>query len=413
MSHEKWDEKNIEELLSSAPKIKDTRSKDDILQRLKDDGLFDEEPSETSKVIKKKKFNWLPPIISVAALVLLAIMVPSLMKQVNNGGSEESAAKITNSDDAAAEINMFSNSIDSRMSETEMSISSDIGSSTKTAVYPEDTEGYTIFRLGLASDAADSVPVTILIPNEQVMEDLGKPNPTEVELYNYYAPLFDESAVGFADFHPYVGVISEQGNQVIHTLPEGHPYDIASATIAAYEASILDTFPSYEEAVFLNEDGNPITFDQEGVPRQPLDLHGEKSKNSYFLHVQSDGTEYLVPNFRNAETYSTVEEALESMKVEINDIYKSVILPDVDYTISVEGETVTVEFVSQVDLLNYDQVDAMQMIEGILLTAASFDMSVQFENVVQTDWNGFNFTNPLPIPVGANKLPFIYPIKDM
>ncbi len=47
------------------------------------------------------------------------------------------------------------------------------------------------------------------------------------------------------------------------------------------------------------------------------------------------------------------------------------------------------------------------MIEGILLTAASFDMEVKFENVVQTNWGGFDFTNPLPIPVGPNKLPLL------
>ena len=43
------------------------------------------------------------------------------------------------------------------------------------------------------------------------------------------------------------------------------------------------------------------------------------------------------------------------------------------------------------------------MIEGILLTAASFDKQIQFENVVQTEWNGFNFSEPLPIPVGPNR----------
>jgi len=46
----------------------------------------------------------------------------------------------------------------------------------------------------------------------------------------------------------------------------------------------------------------------------------------------------------------------------------------------------------------------MQMIEGMLLTAKSFNMQIQFENVKQTDWEGFDFTNPLPIPVGANEL---------
>ncbi|CAM5182424.1 Sporulation and spore germination protein OS=Ureibacillus acetophenoni OX=614649 GN=SAMN05877842_10420 PE=4 SV=1 [Ureibacillus acetophenoni] len=51
MSHNQWDDDKIEELLSTVPKVKDTRTKDEILQRLKDDGVFDEEPSETKEPI--------------------------------------------------------------------------------------------------------------------------------------------------------------------------------------------------------------------------------------------------------------------------------------------------------------------------------------------------------------------------
>lgn len=49
MSHEKWDDNKIEQLLSNSPKIQDQRSKDDVFQRLKNDGLFDEMPSEKTK----------------------------------------------------------------------------------------------------------------------------------------------------------------------------------------------------------------------------------------------------------------------------------------------------------------------------------------------------------------------------
>lgn len=275
----------------------------------------------------------------------------------------------------------------------------------KTAVYPEDLEGYTLFTLGLESDMATSIPVSLLIPNEQIVEDLGKTNPTSVELYNYYAPRIDESALGFLDYHPYVGTIMEDGNQVIHRIANNHPYDMSSATIEIYDDSLIDTFPSYDEAVFLTEEGTPIIFDQEGMERKPLALQGENTHYSYFLFVQNDGAEYLAPN--NRETFATVEEALEAMKIETNDIYKSVILPNIDYTTSVDGNTVTVQFTTQVDLMNEDQVDAMQMIEGMLLTAARFDMQVKFENIVQEQWGGFDFTNPLPIPVSANKVPFI------
>ena len=66
-----------------------------------------------------------------------------------------------------------------------------------------------------------------------------------------------------------------------------------------------------------------------------------------------------------------------------------------------------VKFKNKLDLLSMTEKEANQLIEGILLTAASFGKQIQFENIVQTEWNGFNFTEPLPIPVGPNVMPFL------
>lgn len=411
MSHNQWDDDKIEELLSTVPKVKDTRTKDEILQRLKDDGVFDEEPSETKEpiiTIKKKRNNWIPPLITVAAIALIALMIPSLMNRMNSGGEQYSLTTTEKAEDSAS-----LNAISSEMAESESAqdtrefgiMAEDSASSLRTSVYPEDLEGYTVFHIGLASDQADSVPFTILIPNEQVMEDLGKPDPTEVELYNYYAPILDEAAIGFQDYHPYKGTISEDGDQVIHTLPAGHGYDMATATMGVYTGSLIDTFKAYEEVVLLNENGTPVEFDQEGEPREPLKLHSEFTQFNYFKFTQDNGSEYLSTNGRRS--FTTVEEALESMKVEDNGVYQTVILPEVDYSVSVNGKTVVVKFASELDLESFNPVDAMQMIEGILLTAASFDMEVKFENVIQSNWGGFDFTNPLPTPVGPNKLPLL------
>ena len=41
------------------------------------------------------------------------------------------------------------------------------------AVYPQDIIGSTVFHIGLAGSAAESVPVTFVIPNSQIEEDFG------------------------------------------------------------------------------------------------------------------------------------------------------------------------------------------------------------------------------------------------
>ncbi len=189
MSQNKWDDDKIEELLSAVPKAKDNRTKEEILQRLKDDGVFDDEPSETITTIKKKR-NWIPPLIAVAAIALIALMIPSLMNQMNSG-NEEFATNSMEAKEESADMSTFSSEpADSGLGNDtkEMSImAEDSAFNLRTSVYPEDLEGFTVFHIGLSYQAY-SIPFTILIPNEQVMEDLGKSDPTGVELYNYYAP---------------------------------------------------------------------------------------------------------------------------------------------------------------------------------------------------------------------------------
>lgn len=395
MNHEKWNEDKIEELLKNAPKIHDTRSKEEVFERLKQDGLFDEEPP---KKTSRKKINIIPGLIAACAVLFLAILIPSFMKEQK---TEE--ATTAGDMDATNSMEMEMYTIPEMRSGEEYTTMMATEPDIKTSVYPEQLEGNTLFRIGLASDAASSIPVTILIPNEIVMEDLGKNNPTEVELYNEYAPRLNEKLLGFKDYHPYVGEISEQNNKVIHKLPNNHPYDEASATLTTYYASLTDTFSSYERIEFVDEQNQPIIFKEVGE-ENPLLINDESKQYSYYKYVQEDGAEFLAPNFR--KTHSTVEEALEALKVNTNDIYQSVILPGVDYSVKVEGEIVTVTLEKELNLFDYNQVEAMQMIEAILLTAAGFDKSVQFENIVQTEWEGFDFTKPLPIPVGPNELPY-------
>ena len=404
MNHDKWEDKKIEDLLGKVPKIHDQRSKEDVLNRLKADGLLDDEPLSTNpqKTKQSRKINWVPIAVSIAAVFLLAILIPSFMNNYSSDSVEESAdIEINNS----MEQEMKTSESKTEDSSAGMTIFSAENGDLRTAVYPEELEGHTVFKLGLASDQADSVPITVLIPNDRIQQDFGDVKPTGVELYNHYAPLFMESVIGFTEYHPYVGTISELGDQVIHTLPNDQNYDAGSAAQMNYFNSLIDTFSnSYEEVSIVNEEGTGFIFSDIGEPIAPIALKGESTQYSYFKYTQLDGSTYLMPN--NREAFSTVEEAILAMIEESNDIYQSVILPDVEFDVTVKDQIATVRFSEEIDLNGYDQMQAMQMIEGILLTAASFDMNVQFENIAQTEWQGFEFTTTLPIPVGPNEISY-------
>ncbi|KGR74107.1 hypothetical protein [Ureibacillus sinduriensis] len=404
MNHDKWEDGKIEDLLGKVPKIHDQRSKEDVLKRLKEDGLFDDEPLNTNtlKTKQPKRLNWVPIVVSIAAIFILAVLIPSFMNRDSSSDTANESMETSTTESSDMQEMKIS---ESTAEESEMRTFNTMETDLRTAVYPEEVEGNTLFKLGLASDAADSVPITVLIPNDIIQQDFGSVAPSGVELYNHYAPLFNESAIGFADYHPYMGTISELDDRVIHTLPDDQQYDLASGALTTYFASLVDTFSdSYEEVALLNEEGAAFTFSEVGEASTPIQLNSDLTQYNYFRHTQADGSTYLAPNFR--ESYSTVEEAISAMKEETNDIYQSVIIPEVDYEVNVENQIVTVKFKENVDLDSFDQVQAMQMIEGILLTAANFDMQVQFENVLQADWQGFDFTTILPKPVGPNGISY-------
>ncbi|MFF5993571.1 hypothetical protein AAGS61_02300 [Lysinibacillus sp. KU-BSD001] len=391
MKDEKWGEQEIEKLLSQAPKIQDNRSKEDVFAKLKEAGAFEEEVP-VQKVIKKKRSLF--SIYGLTAALLLFAFGGMYYISGNKSQDDVASTSMENADMATkeAEGEMTSGS--------PMMIRNFVLEDMRTAVYPEQLESSKAFYIGLAGDDAESVPVTIIIPNEQLIEDFGTDSPSQVEMYQKYAALIDEQAAGFRDYHPVKGIVEEQGLTVVHTLPQNHDYDTASGTMSMYIGMLVDTFgKSYDTVEIVNEEGSAMTFSEVGEPSEPL-LLTEKKRYSYFIDEQSGGI-YLSPNFR--QTFDTATEALQFMKTENNDIYQSAILPGVDYTVT-EEDIVTVTFTQPLDLEAFDPQQAMYMVEAMLLTASSFDKQVRFENVIQAEWQEFNFTQVLPMPVGANQL---------
>ena len=400
MKDEKWSEQKIEQLLSQAPKVHDNRSKEDVFARLQEAGAFEEEKTHVQQVVKRKYNRMYTYGLAVAMTLLTFSGIYYVMSHSSEHDTASNTMDIANKETLEIEEKSFNDAEEAADMNSTMMRNVSL-TDMRTAVYPEQLENSTVFSIGLASDDAESVPVTLVIPHDKLVEDFGTDTPTQVEMYNKYAALLDEQAAGFSEYHPVKGTITEQGRTVIHTLPENHGYDTASATMAMYIGMLVYTFSkSYEKVMMLNREGSAITFSEVGEPSEPLLLKQQKGY-SYFIDEQESGM-YLSPNFR--QTFDSVTEALNYMKIEENDVYQTAILPNVDYNV-LDGDVVTIRFTESLDLQVVEPQQAMYMLEAMLLTAASFDKQVRFENIVQTQWQGFNFTKPLPMPVGANELP--------
>ncbi|QNK86592.1 hypothetical protein H7992_15165 [Sporosarcina sp. resist] len=408
MTHKDWNDNKIEKLLGDVPDISDNRPMSEILARLKQD-------ERLNTPHRKKSKKWMPALVAVAALLVIGLLVPSMFGENELSMKDQSTDnKMMQSEDAEPSARGASLENESSTDEeAEMGtmdgfstkMASETGRTHHFAVYSEDVTDSTLFHLGLAGDQALSIAVTFIIPNSQINEDIGFLEPTSYDLYKKYASRLDESALGFQEYHPYKGNIAAEDHVIIHQLPQGHGYDIGSGSMEVYLDSLQDTFYGYQEVRFENEDGTATMFSEVGQPSTPLILKSGRNHLNYYMFEQQDGQQFLTSNF--SQPQPSLNEALQQMKVKPNDVFKPVIPSTLNFEVKADDKLTTIKFTQPLDLDAMEPEKAMQMIEGMLLTAADFGEQLQFENVVQEEWNGFNFSQPLPVPVGSNPLPLI------
>lgn len=412
MDKKNLEDENIEELFRSMPDVKDLRSKDEILMKLKQDNRLNKTNTQRSRSSRKKRpSKWIPAFIALCAILLIGLLLPSMVKNSKNDSADSSREIFSTAEDKdemqiETRTDNDNDATDSAAMGLEEASSNAIGNDFDNyyrAAYPSDVQDDTVFHVGLAGDAAASVPVTFIIPKDEIETAFNGNEPSSLDLYKRYASKIDEAALGFIDYHPYNGTFKSEGETISLTLPVNHGYDIASASMEVFLGTLQDTFYGFEAIEFLNEDGTPVEFDQVGEPSKPIKLNNGKDQANYYVTKQQNGEEYLSTNFRKSS--KTLETALNDMKIKTNDIYTPVVPENVNFKISKENDYTAISFTDSLDLEKMEATAAQQMIDAILLTAASFDEQVVFENVVQTEWNGFIFDQPLPMPIGANYLP--------
>ena len=243
MKKKQWNENQIEELLHKAPKIHDERSKEEVLQRLRESGAFQQQQqqNENQPVTVQKKVHWKPLFVSVASIFVIVFIFSNFM-----GNSPDLSMSTMNIDEASDTSSMEQSAMDNSVVSTKLEAANvDL----RTALYADQLADETVFTIGLAGDDAESVPMTFIIPNERIIEDFDGVPPTKLQMYQFYAPLIDEQAIGFNEYHPLKGTLTEQGDNLTHALPAEHLYDAGTASLANYSGVLIDTFGDRYDAV--------------------------------------------------------------------------------------------------------------------------------------------------------------------
>ncbi|WP_252503467.1 hypothetical protein [Sporosarcina sp. Marseille-Q4943] len=390
MTNNQWDDNKLENLLHSMPKIEDNRTKEQILDRLKQD----------QRLKKRRRINprkWMPVIVAAAALLLLGLIVPSMLNS-HDGAMEKSGAPRSLQEDRA---------FDAKTEKTEEAETFD-ASATKesTAIIfaavdshvllADEVVDYIPLQVGLV-ESANVIPITFLIPDSRVQADFPAGNPTSVELYNKYAEEIPEEELGFEDYHPYKGTLYEENGILRHQIPAEHKYDLSSAANEVYYNSMRDTFSEFEKLLLVDEKGNQTSFESIGKS----DAEEWKKTFPYYKYTMPSGKVYLAP-YAPAAAVDTVDAGLMEMKNVNGNIVASLIPENVDYDVSLEDDIAVITFKEQLDVNAFEQNVINQMIEGFMLTARSYGKQVRLENVVQESFDNYDLSTALPMPIGSN-----------
>lgn len=392
MTNNQWDDDKLESLLHSMPKIEDNRSKELVLERLKLD-------QRLTKPRRMKPRKWMPIIVAAAALLLLSLLVPSMLK--NNEGAIEDAETISFDMKRAIDTeNEATEESAETFNATEAKESAAMTFETVEShvVLADELYDTTAFQIGLMDSAyVFVVPLTFLIPESLIQSDFPKGNPTTVELYNKYAAEFPEEELGFDDSHPYKGRLYEENGILHHQIPDEHNYDMSESTVYNYYSSMRETFSGYEKLQLVDKAGKPTSFSIIGDSKA-VEL---KRPFPYYRYTTPSGKVYLIPA-ESIESVATVTQGLSAMKNVNGDIFESLVPDNVEYEVRVEDNIAIITFNEQLDVNAFEQNAVNQMIEGFMLTAKGYDKQVRLENVVQESFGKYDLTKALPMPIGSN-----------
>ncbi|MGV3466921.1 MAG: hypothetical protein ACO1OT_16715 [Heyndrickxia sp.] len=384
MANHPFDENHVKELLRNMPKITDNRNIDDIYWSVQ---------RKMNKKTKSKKIFFIPALSVLAVVILMVLISPVFLKQ----GEQQS--KSTDSSDRKAQVAMSSSKPKAELKKKEQStVNADQNTKdqiSKTAVYNEDLKDDNVFTYGVFTKDAVVVPVSVLAPKEE--------NSDWINQYKTIAKTLAQKTPSLDNYLPLHGDMKyDAATKKLHII-------IAKKDIPSINESIqlnLNRIVQYsfanqevKEVDFSDENGNPIEVGELGeVKSQDIN---QTPQTAYYLYTSSDGEDYLLPT---DETFSNFQAALEAMKTKPDDFHQPVIGQDVDMKVNVENkEQANVQFTNNVQLDK--EKNSMDMIEGILLTAKNFGItSIQFKNVEPLQWDGFDFSKPVEVPIAPNKI---------
>lgn len=308
MDEEKKEDEWLKSSLKNLPDLRDERSKEEILARLKADERLQVKP-----VKKRPSFKWLPLAAAIAVVFFMILLIPMIEKGEH------------------------------KADEASMSTHREMYIATEEAELRDDAAG---------------------------------------KFTNDWSHVFLQKT----ENERLLPIDMQFGEQII-------PVTFILSTSGVEDRTAL--FEQYREKI----DAHVLGFD--GF----LEDLTEFKAAPYFKVALPNGQFYLLPQESDE---MDVEGALLAMANPTDESVESVIPSFVQYDVEVSEEAAIIRFLQPLDLNELDQEEVTLLIEGFMLTAEQFNLQVQFENIAQLDFEQYDLTEPLPKPIGANPIYYLY-----
>lgn len=404
MKKSEWNDDQLEQMLSQMPTIKDNRKPQEIYQNI------------TLKMNKRKKKVWIvPTIASMAAALLLFILAPSFIQNMNSSSHD------------SAEMSREKNSI-----AMEKDASQDESFSTlQKAEEPKQDDGVGIFSeeeqpsLSYAVNSVGEnevlltygvylggvmfpsiVSIVVESDGEDVVEQWQKNIPQVNEFIRQNASWgIDEIPVSyFADFseietNDHAKAVRVDVNNTVHTesFATGQ-LDEFTHTINSFRYLLED----YQHVELFQNDQQGIMIGQTGITEKSIDVEKDTKKAYLYYMNEESGQKLLALSYEN---FKTVEQALDTMKKDMNQgdyILHPTIISEIK-DINEDGHNLEVHFSDNAVLENTDNY--ILMLDAIMLTAKefNFDYVTFYGNIDQI--GNVRFGERTQVPLAPNPLP--------
>ncbi|MDX5474579.1 MAG: hypothetical protein LPK00_03490 [Bacillaceae bacterium] len=404
------DEKQLEEMLTKMPKVKDTRSSQQIYQNIRHKV---EQP--------RRRLNFFPAAAIVAAIMLIALITPSVLNNINlglGGSSNESTIEMAGLDraanddatvgsDDAGEFKVQStdmNMDDEEQGEGENGFAG-LDQSYTISEFDFDEKTQYVVTIGVTDDNAQlSLPLSFIVPKDG-KSYVEKFNEIRLEL----SRKIDLATLGvntiLNDGFEYSEVVLPDGKKrlVVEGLVKHGSYGSAQSRSFQDELAVSFTWKGYDEIEYVIDGKNEL--DIGGTGALATEQVNTTPRKAYFRYQHSPESPNLL--LRSDSSYKTFEDAIEIMQsgTDFPLINAYVSIPD---TIEVDilnstGTDITVK-ITLTNPLEFNE-EHIFALEAIKMTAKEFGYDTITFQSDQLDMIGpIQLNTELPTPIAANRM---------